>query len=212
MPNTGHRKSPAVCSAANTISHMRNRMVLLLTVATVLVGCGDGGSGSNTATTAPTTTGTFTDAPGTAPRDALPKRGTPSNDAGLTVTGIQIGHHAGFDRVVYELGGAGTPGWIVQYTAEAIEDGSGKVVDVAGRSILEIQITGSAYPFDNGVTPYSGPDPVTDPSATVIAGVYRSGVFEGTTQSFIGVRTDRPTFAVSTLSEPTRLVIDIANT
>ncbi|MEV6134839.1 hypothetical protein AB0L63_01965 [Nocardia sp. NPDC051990] len=191
---------------------MRNRMVLLVAAAMVLVGCGDGGSGSNTTTTAPTTTGTLTDAQGTAPRDALPKRGTPSNDAGLTVTGIRIGHHAGFDRVVYELGGTGTPGWIVQYTEQAIQDGSGKVVDVAGRSILEVQITGSAYPFDNGVTPYSGPDPVTDPSAPMIAGVYRSGVFEGTTQSFIGVTTDHPAFEISAMSDPTRLVIDIANT
>lgn len=191
---------------------MRNRMVLLVAAATMLVGCGDGGSDSNTTTTAPTTTGTLTDAQGTAPRDALPKRGTPSKDAGLTVTGIRIGHHAGFDRVVYELGGAGTPGWIVQYTEQAIQDGSGKVVDVAGRSILEVQITGSAYPFDSGVTPYSGPDPATDPSAPMITGVYRSGIFEGTTQSFIGVATDRPAFEISALTDPTRLVIDIANT
>ncbi|MEV5833942.1 hypothetical protein [Nocardia sp. NPDC052112] len=192
---------------------MRNRMVLLVAAAaTVLVGCGDGGSSSDTTTSAPTATGTFTDAPGTAPRDPLPKRGTPSHDAGLTVTGIRIGHHPGFDRVVYELGGVGAPGWIVQYTEQAVQDGSGKVVDVAGRSILEVQITGSAYPFDNGVTPYSGPDPATDPSVPGVAGVYRSGVFEGTTQSFIGVQADRPAFEVSTLTDPTRLVIDIANT
>lgn len=182
---------------------------MVAAAAMVLGGCGDDKSSSNT-TTAPTTTGTFTDAPGNAPRDAMPKRGTPSNDAGLTVTGIRIGHHPGFDRVVYELGGAGTPGWIVQFTGQAVQDGSGKVIDIAGRSILEVQITGSAYPFDNGVTPYSGPDPATDPSAPVIAGVYRSGVFEGTTQSFIGVNAERPAFDVSTLSNPTRLVIDIA--
>lgn len=183
---------------------------MVAAAAMVLGGCGDDGGSSSNTTTAPTTTGTFTDAPDTAPRDAMPKRGTPSNDAGLTVTGIRIGHHPGFDRVVYELGGAGTPGWIVQYTGEAIQDGSGKVIDVAGGSILEVQITGSAYPFDNGVTPYSGPDPATDPSAPVIAGVYRSGVFEGTTQSFIGVNAERPAFDVSMLANPARLVIDIA--
>ncbi|MEU0499698.1 hypothetical protein [Nocardia sp. NPDC005998] len=189
---------------------MRNRMVLMAAAAAmVLAGCGDGGSGPNT-TTAPTTTGTFTDAPESAPRDALPKRGAPSNGAGVTVSDLRIGHHPGFDRVVYEFGGAGTPGWIVQYTEQAIQDGSGKVIDVAGRSILEVQITGSAYPFDSGVTPYSGPDPATDPSAPAIAGVYRTTVFEGTTQSFIGVNADRPNFAVGTLTNPTRLVIDIA--
>jgi hypothetical protein len=196
---------------ANTISHMRTRMVLMVAAAAmVLVGCGDGGSSSNPTTTPTTTTGTLTDAPDNLPRDALPKRGTPSSAAGVTVTGLRIGHHPGFDRVVYEFGGAGTPGWLMQYTDQAIQDGSGKVVDVAGRSILGVQITGSAYPFDSGVTPYSGPDPATDPSAPMIAGVYRTSVFEGTTQSFIGVNADRPAFAVSTLTNPTRLVIDIA--
>ncbi|MFX0575878.1 AMIN-like domain-containing (lipo)protein [Nocardia nepalensis] len=190
---------------------MRTRMVLMVAAAAmVLVGCGDGGSSSNPTTTPTTTTGTLTDAPDNVPRDALPKRGTPSRAAGVTVTGLRIGHHPGFDRVVYEFGGAGTPGWLVQYTEQAIQDGSGKVVDVAGRSILAVQITGSAYPFDSGVTPYSGPDPATDPSAPMIAGVYRTSVFEGTTQSFIGVNADRPAFAVSTLTNPTRLVIDIA--
>jgi hypothetical protein len=194
----------------NTISHMRNRMVLMIAAAaTVLAGCGDSGTDSNS-TAAPTTTSTFTEAPAGVPSDGLPKRGTPSNGAGVTVTGIRIGHQPGFDRVAYDLGGQGTPGWIVQYADRAVQDGSGKVLDVAGRSILEVQITGSAYPFDSGVTPYDGPDPATDPTAPGVAGVYRTAVFEGTTQSFIGVNADRPAFSVSTLSNPTRLVIDIA--
>jgi hypothetical protein len=189
---------------------MRNRMVLLVAATAALVaGCGGGGSGSN-ATTVTTTTSTFTDSSTAAPHDALPKRGAPSHEAAITVSGIRIGHQPGFDRVVYEFGGAGTPGWIVQYADRAIQDASGKVIDVAGRSILEVQITGSAYPFDSGVTPYSGPDPATDPSVPGIAGVYRADVFEGITQSFIGVNADRPAFSVSTLTNPTRLVIDIA--
>jgi hypothetical protein len=186
-------------------------MVLLVAATAALVaGCGDGGSGSNATAVTTTTTSTFTDSSTAAPHDALPKRGAPSHDAAVTVSGIRIGHQPGFDRVVYEFGGVGTPGWIVQYADQAIQDASGKVIDVAGRSILDVQITGSAYPFDSGVTPYSGPDPATDPSAPGIAGVYRSGVFEGTTQSFIGVNADRPAFSVSALTNPTRLVIDIA--
>ncbi len=185
-------------------------MVLLVAVTAALVaGCGDSESGSN-ATNAATAPSTFTDSSATPPTDALTKRGAPSSDAGVTVSGIRIGHQPGFDRVVYELGGAGTPGWIVQYADQAVQDASGKLIDVAGNSILEVQITGSAYPFDNGVTPYSGPDPATDPSAPGVAGVYRSAVYEGTTQSFIGVHADRPAFSVSTLTGPTRLVIDIA--
>lgn len=189
---------------------MRNRTVLTVAaVAVLLGGCADDGSTTDAPAAGSSTTGTLAEAP-QVPRDALPKRGTASNDAGLTVTGIRIGHQPGFDRVVYDLGGKGTPGWIVQYTDRAVQDGSGKPIDVAGTAILEVQILGSAYPFDSAVTPYAGPDPATDPSAPGIAGVYRTTVFEGTTQSFIGVQADRPGFSVSTLSNPTRLVIDIA--
>lgn len=192
---------------------MRNRMVLAIAAATALLaGCGGNGSTSTTTTTpaAPTSaTGTMAEAP-SAPRDATAKRGTASGDAGLTVTNIRIGRQPGFDRVVYDLGGKGTPGWIVQYADRAVQDGSGKPIDVAGTSILEVQILGSTYPFDSAVPAYAGPDPATDPSAPAIAGVYRTTVFEGTTQSFIGVHADRPGFTVSTLTNPTRLVIDVA--
>ncbi|MFE7800527.1 hypothetical protein [Nocardia sp. NPDC057440] len=190
---------------------MRTRMVLAAAAAAALLaGCDDDGTA---ASGSPTTSAasTLADAtPQSTPPDAQPKRGNPSGDAGLTVTDIRIGHQPGFDRVVYELGGVGIPGWIVQYADRAVQDGSGKIIEVAGRSILEVQITGSAYPFDSGVTPYAGPDPATDPSAPTVAGVYQSGVFEGATQSFIGVDADRPPFSVTTLTSPTRLVIDIA--
>ncbi len=204
--------SPAGTTPLRNISPMRNRMVLTVAVAAALIaGCDDAETGSAASTTPPTTTGSLVEAPAQPPGDTAPKRGTPSNDAGLTVTDLRIGHHQGYDRIVYDLGGTGTPGWIVQYTDRAIQDGSGNEIDVAGQSVLEVQITGSAYPFDSGVTPYSGPDPATDPSAPGIAGVYRTAVFEGTTQSFIGVNADRPGFSVTTLSNPTRLVIDIAS-
>ncbi|WP_280234636.1 AMIN-like domain-containing (lipo)protein [Nocardia cyriacigeorgica] len=195
---------------------MRNKLVVGL-VAVGVVGfaaaCGDSDSTPTTVVDAPTTSAEATTtaaAPPAAPSDAEPKRAEASGDAALTVTDIRIGHHDGFDRVVYELGGTGTPGWVVEYTDAAVQDGSGAAIDVAGQSVLEVRITGSAYPFDSGVEPYSGPDPATDPSAPGIAGVYRATVFEGITQSFIGVNGDRPAFAVSTQSGPTRLVIDIA--
>ncbi|PXX68691.1 hypothetical protein DFR70_102375 [Nocardia tenerifensis] len=185
----------------------------LVALTALLAGCDDGdngGGGSTPSTPAATTsaTGTLAEAP-SSPRDTAPKRGTASGDAGLTVTGIRLGRQAGFDRIVYDLGGKGTPGWIVQYVDRAVQDGSGKPIDVAGNSILEVQILGSAYPFDSAVTPYAGPDPATDPHVPGIAGVYRTMVFEGTTQSFIGVNGDRPGFTVTTLSNPTRLVIDV---
>ncbi|MEV6254394.1 hypothetical protein AB0L97_14185 [Nocardia sp. NPDC051911] len=190
---------------------MRNRMVLMVAVATALLaGCGDGESAPGPpAASKPATSVAVAQAP--APGDTAPKQGKPSGDAALTVTDVRLGSQPGFDRVVYELGGAGTPGWIVRYTDRAVQDASGNPVDVAGRSILEVRILGSAYPFDSGVTPYEGPDPAVDAAVSGIAGVYRTTVFEGVTQSFIGVRADRPSFTVTTLPNPTRLVVDVAS-
>ncbi|RDI52873.1 AMIN-like domain-containing (lipo)protein [Nocardia mexicana] len=189
---------------------MRNRLALTVVAAlALLAGCSDGSSDTPgpPPAAAPVTS---TAGPESPPTAATPQQGKPSNDSRLTVTGVRIGHHEGFDRVVYELGGTGTPGWRVQYTDRAVQDGSGRLIDVAGQSILEVQILGSAYPWDSGVTAYEGPDPATDPDAPAIAGVYRTQVYEGTTQSFIGVNADKPAFSVSALQNPARLVIDVA--
>ncbi|WP_280338781.1 AMIN-like domain-containing (lipo)protein [Nocardia neocaledoniensis] len=191
---------------------MRNALVFGLVAIAALTLSGCGSDGAPAATPPPTsTTSTFTDATGAAPRDNTPKSGDASAGAALTVTDIRLGHHEGFDRVVFTLGGTGTPGWQVEYTGSAVQDGSGKPVEVDGNSILEVRILGSAYPFDSTVPPYAGPDPVTDPSVPGITGVYKALVYEGSTQSFIGVTAAEPAFAVSTLSNPTRLVVDIAN-
>ena len=192
---------------------MRIRLASTVVAGTLLLaGCSLGDSDSVTQlpqTSAPAT-GTTTPSPAP-PTGTSPQNSEPTRDSRLTVTDIRIGHHDGFDRVVYQMDGTGgPPGWHVQYTDRAIQDGSGRQLDIAGNSILEVQILGSAYPWDSATTPYSGPDPATNPSAPGIAGVYGSQVYEGTTQSFIGVNGDRPPFSVTVLEDPVRLVIDIA--
>ncbi|MBF6330810.1 hypothetical protein [Nocardia transvalensis] len=190
---------------------MRNRLLMTVTAAiSLLAGCSDGDSDPAPQSAARNSSDRAAATATPPPTATTPAQGTPSLDARLTVTDIRIGHHAGFDRVVYELGGIGSPGWRVQYTDRAVQDGSGKPLDVAGGSILQVQILGSAYPWDSGATEYAGPDPATDSSAPGIAGVYSTHVYEGTTQSFIGVNAQRPPFSVTALTEPTRLVIDIA--
>lgn len=141
--------------------------------------------------------------------DAQPKRSDSSGDAGLTVTGIRFGGHPGFARVVYDLSGPGIPGWFVRYTDRAFQDASGRPVAVAGTSILEVAIRGSAFPSPNDPV-YTGPGTIADPNVPVIAGIYQTAVFEGDTQSFIGINAQRPAFSVITLTNPTRLVVDIA--
>ncbi|MCC3317131.1 AMIN-like domain-containing (lipo)protein [Nocardia africana] len=194
---------------------MRNRLAWTMVAGLVLLaGCSDGDSNPAGRTPMPPATGavTTTTEPNQAPpSDTSPQQATPATDTRLTVTDVRIGHHDGYDRVVYQFGGTGgAPGWTVRYTDRAVQNGSGRELQIAGTSILEVQILGTAYPWDSGVTPYSGPDPATDPSAPGIAGVYGAQNYEGTTQSFIGVNADRPPFSVTTLDRPVRLVVDIA--
>ncbi len=145
-----------------------------------------------------------------APTDAADKVSPAGAGAKLTVTDIRTGVHEGFDRVVYELDGEGTPGWRVGYVAEAVQDGSGNEVTVAGDAVLQVLIDGSAYPFDSGVEPYAGPDPVLAAPGGSVVEVSGSGVFEGVTQSFIGVSETGTPFVVYSLADPARVVIDVA--
>lgn len=132
-----------------------------------------------------------------------------SPDARLTVTSVHLEHLEGTDRVTYELGGTGRPGWQLHYVDKAVRDGAGTAVDMPGASILEVKILGSAYPWDSGVAGYEGPNPLSDPAVPNITGVYGTEVFEGRTQSFIGINSDRPPFSVSVPDGPPRLVVDI---
>ena len=72
----------------------------------------------------------------------------------------RTGRHDCFDRVVFELGGIGTPGWQVAYVDRPTSQGSGDPVDVAGHAVLQVTITGAGYPYDTGVEEFAGPKPL----------------------------------------------------
>ena len=153
----GSTRGPAQCHSACMTA--RPRLVpavaaALLLSAGMLAGCGgddDTESGGTTAsststsssaestTTAPTSAGggdTDDDGPTTDPSpfpaNTDPDTATASSGALLTVTDMRIGRHDGFDRVVFEFGGTGTPGWDVRYVDAATSQGSGAPIDVDG--------------------------------------------------------------------------------
>ena len=190
---------------------VRRTMTLAAALAAALSGCG--------AAPEPAPTAQLTSqAPAADPSDTRPSPavaptvtrswGDPSPGASLSVTDLRIAAHDGFDRVVYEFDGAGTPGWSVRYVEQAVQDGSGKVVDVPGLSTLEVSLTGTGYPFDTGVDEYSGPDPLAGAGAITEATI--ATVFEGITQSFIGLSTTPRPVTVSLLADPVRVVVDVA--
>lgn len=166
-----------------------------------------GESGTRQSLSAPPLTNAHT-AVTSAPQSAgLPISEQHSGNAALTVTDLRTGAHADFDRVVFEFGGTGTPGYRIDYTDDPRQDGSGAPVAVPGRSVIQVVITGVGYPDDTGVREYSGPNPV--PGTGQVTQARIASTFEGQTLAFIGVDAERPPVRVMTLDGPTRLVIDV---
>ncbi len=163
-------------------------------------GSGDGGDtdeGSYTAVPSPTA--------GTSPDTA-----EASADARVTVTDIRTGRHDGFDRVVFEVEGTGTPGWDVRYVDVASSQGSGEPVEVAGEAVLQVTVTGAGYPFGTGVEEYAGPDPLPGRGTGNVTEVAFDATFEGTTVAFVGTRAEAP-FRVYLLQDPVRVVVEVAD-
>jgi hypothetical protein len=151
-----------------------------------------------------------TDAP-PFPADVEPDSAEASAGGSVTVSDIRIGRHDGFDRVVFETGGEGLPGWDVRYVDEALSQGSGDPVAVAGDAVLQVTVTGVGYPADTGVEEFSGRDPLRIADTEVVTEVVFDSTFEGTTVAFVGTSHRRP-FRVYLLEEPTRVVLEVAHT
>jgi len=139
------------------------------------------------------------------------KTRSPDGDAvAIVLTGITLSRQDGFDRVVFEYTGTATPGWAVQYIDKAIQNGTGQALLVPGQSLLEVLIREAVSPFDAGAKAYPGPPIVRDPAAKAVLEVHYSTVLRGVTQAFIGLNSFQPDFNVTALSNPTRIVVDIA--
>lgn len=139
--------------------------------------------------------------------DTATKTQRQSDGAELVVTGVRVGKHDTFDRVVFDLEGTGAPGWFIEYTNSPAQQGSGNPVEYAGDTALNVNIEGTLMPFELGL-----PDPqlgTIDGTDQVITQVISQGTFEGRAQFVIGVRGPAHPYAVQVLEEPTRLVIDI---
>ena len=140
------------------------------------------------------------------PESTDPQTAEPTGEWDLQLVDVRVGDHDGFDRVVLELSGAATPGWGVAWGDEAVAEGSGDVVPLEGDHVLTISASGTAMP-----EPGSFEVPARLGPAGAVAEVQVNGWFEGYTQVFAGVEGDERPFRVFTLTDPPRLVVDIAD-
>ncbi|MCF6509662.1 hypothetical protein E9549_20020 [Blastococcus sp. MG754426] len=194
----------------------------------VLAGCGDddpqsGAPGTTPQSTAPlpapTSTAPGDGAPTTGgsgadaspfPADTRPDTGEPSAGSAVTVTDVRTARHDGFDRVVFEVDGTGSPGWDVRYVDEATSQGSGAVVPVEGDAVLQVTITGVGLPTDTGIEEYDGSDPLPGTGTEVVTEVVWDTTFEGTSVAFVGTTSQVP-FRAYLLEDPARVVVDLVH-
>ena len=159
--------------------------------------------------TSPDGTATETEEPVPFPATTGPDTADASADAALVVTGIRTAVHDGFDRVVFDLGGSGTPGWRVTYVDVATDDPADSALDIAGDGTLQVTIVGTVMPGSSAVAPWSGANPVLTPGDPVLREVNLRGWFEGQDLAFLGLDAPGHPFRAFVLTDPTRLVVDV---
>src|SRR4051794_37499326 len=142
------------------------------------------------------------------PADTSADVADPVQPDGLTVTAVRAARHEGYDRVVFEFAGSGTPGWSVEYVDAPSSQGSGAAVDVPGRTALQVTVQGTSYPYEAGAAEIPA-GPVAVSGTDVVQGVVYDATFEGTSVAWIGPGGGAP-FRVYALTAPSRLVIEVA--
>ena len=143
--------------------------------------------------------------------DALcPKTGV--SVAGL-LRAVRVGHHAGYDRVVFEFCGTSVPQHDVGYEAGKVRmDPSDLILPLHGRAFVRVVFHGATtdtarYAPDPDTAPrYRGPVRLT-PNYALLKELALAGDFEAVLTFGIGVD-HKVDLHVQTLASPPRLVID----
>jgi hypothetical protein len=117
-----------------------------------------------------------------------------------------IGCHSTFDRFVFRARVA-TPRYDVRYVSQIVQDGSGNPVSLLGNYRLRVLIQNARGHTSNGTTDLI-PNVMT-PLCPNLRQMKDAGDFEGVVTLGLGLRR-RTGFRVFRLTNPTRVVIDVA--
>jgi hypothetical protein len=123
------------------------------------------------------------------------------------LVGLRAGRHTAYDRVVFQLDGPIPSYYSVRYVPVVRLDGSGAPLRLRGTASLEVVIRAPTH--DQDYRPVLRPTRLR-PDFPTLREVNAPGSFEGQTTAGIGV-IQRVGFRVLELSNPTRIVIDLAH-
>jgi hypothetical protein len=139
------------------------------------------------------------------PAAALPAFGTAPVAGGpgpVTVTAVTVGHHTGFDRVVFTSTQA-IASWEVRYVPQVTNDPKGTPVPLLGAADILVVVHGTDWMAHPSV------QPDLTPAFPALRQVRGAGEFEAVLSYGIGQQR-KAGFRVFTLTGPNRLVVDVA--
>lgn len=139
--------------------------------------------------------------------DAEVRQSPADAESGQEITGVRVGVHDSFDRVVLDLTDDEPQlGWIGLYEDAAYEDGSGAPIEVDGSAVLSVPVAGIDWTQEHPER-YDGTTVAGD-GTQVVTEVVFGILYEGQQQVFVGVE-ERTPFRIFTLADPARIVIDV---
>ena len=122
---------------------------------------------------------------------------------------VRMGVHpeqGGWDRIVFEFSGPNLPPATIGYVASASQCGSGAPVALKGSAVLSVRFSQAAA-HDQSAQPTFTPKDLSGPGTTILE-AKASCDFEGVVGWAVGIKA-KQNFKVTTLQNPTRLVIDV---
>lgn len=141
----------------------------------------------------------------------LPADAAPQQAGDATLTGIRVGEHPGYDRIVLDLTGP-RPAVADRFVPALTADGSGLPVTlpcgVANEKWVLVTARPAAAHDGGGRATYRGPAAFCTPALHNVRAVGLTGDFEGVLSVGFGLR-HASWVHVFTLASPTRVVIDV---
>ena len=123
-----------------------------------------------------------------------------------TLRDVAVGRHAEYDRVVFQWDGP-APGYTVEYVDEVTRQGSGELVELEGDAALEVWFTPATAHDASGLT-FNDESQV--PRFPALRQAEFTGDFEAVVSFGLGVSRQLG-FRVLELTDPTRVVVDVAH-
>lgn len=144
-----------------------------------------------------------------------PTRTSPRTLASLAqgkshLTAVSTARHPGWDRTVFTFRER-SPGVDVRYVPRLVQDGSGHVLPVDGRAVLQVRFDpATSYDERTGRRTWAGPDS-SRPRLPAVRHVRLAGDFEAGLTFGLGVAQRGKGFRVLRLENPTRVAVDVAH-